>query len=114
MLANYVKVTTHRYTDNSCNYTTVEFLDGLTLLPIICQDSSVKSNMSTIVSFKFKPSNETQDASETMDFWYGYKRDRSDWPLVKKTCYLVAGLDVDVFYSEGNEPYRHVVVALKK
>lgn len=110
MLANYVKVATHRYTENTGTYTTIEFLDGLTLLPIICQDDSIKSKMSTTVSFRFNALNES---SETMKFkgfnsWLNYMPNRSDWPLEKKICYLVAGLDVDIYYSEGNESYRLV------
>ena len=106
MLAKYVKVVTRRYTDRVNNYLSVEFLDGLTLMPIISQDNTLSSNMSTIVSFSFDSINVSSEDVIFGGLRYNYSRNKQEIPLEKKICYLVAGLDVDVFYSEGEGEYR--------
>lgn len=100
MVAKSVEVLTKRYNKAADEAKKIEFPAGLTLSPII-SNNTMSASVSTIVRFELK---DDVEFSFRLDYYIGYP----EVSLEEVLPILVTALDADVFYdSQGNSKKIH-------
>lgn len=104
MVSDYVVVETRRYDRGLDKNIKLEFIDGLSLSPIVSFEPSSRTDKSTSIKFKLK------NGLLSQNLLYEVKRNIMNSknimvPFKKIISTVVVGLDVDVFYKQDGHDF---------